>query len=238
MLAWSRVHIKNKMTNKSKLLSKIEWIFYLTTTGQVNAFRNLLHPFKYRQRNESVIAAAATNCINVTASSQYHRSANLLSQDSANRNSTPSPKTQRKFRLRKALIVTKLSRYEFEQHKHPKMTVNELEHMLRDRGTDYDALIQIHKAHKEFETRVANSFEQFGVEVKLVNRWVQQLNGLIDRTKFIVLLTHVNTLSCDNATQPPCSRSILMIYGHDDVAVFGIADLESRLRIIIINCDC
>lgn len=139
-------------------------------TGQLNAFRNLLHPFKYRQRNESVVAAASTACINVTASSQYHRSANLLSEDTGIRNATPSPKTLRKFRLKKALIVTKLSRYEFEQHKNPKMTVNELEHMLRDRGTDYDALIQIHKAHKEFEARVANSFKQFGVEVKLVNR--------------------------------------------------------------------
>lgn len=56
------------------------------------------------------------------------------------------------------------------------MNAIELEHMLRNRGTDYDALIQIHKAHKEFEARVAESFKKFGIEVKLSNRWVQQLH--------------------------------------------------------------
>lgn len=113
-----------------------------------------MHPFKYRQRNASAV--------DVNATSSYHRSANLLSNDSQG--------TLRKFRFKKALIVTKLSRYEFEQHKNPKLTISELERMLRDRGTDYDGLIQIHKAHKEFEARVADSFKQFGVDVKLANR--------------------------------------------------------------------
>lgn len=133
--------------------------------GQSRASRHLLHPFKYRQRNESV----ATAVVDVRTCS-FHRSASLLSNDTVERDVMPQAATLPKYRFKRALIVTKLSRYEFEQHIHPKMNVTELERMLRNRGTDYDALIQIHKAHKEFETRVADSFRQFGIEVKLSNR--------------------------------------------------------------------
>lgn len=76
----------------------------------------------------------------------------------------------RKCTFKNALIVTKLSRYEFEQHKNPKLTVLQLEKLLRDRGTDYDLLLNYHRIHKEFEQRVANSFKEFGIAVKLVNR--------------------------------------------------------------------
>lgn len=77
-----------------------------------------------------------------------------------------------KFQFKKALIVTKLSRLEFEQHKNPKLSVAELEKMLRDRGTDFDALLQYHRIHKEFETTVAESFRRHNIDVKLVNRFV------------------------------------------------------------------
>lgn len=79
----------------------------------------------------------------------------------------PFPK---QFKFKNVLIVTKLSRYEFEQHKNAKLTVPELEKVLRDRGTDYDLLLHYHRIHKEFEQRVANSFKEFGIDVKLVNR--------------------------------------------------------------------
>lgn len=76
----------------------------------------------------------------------------------------------RKFSFRKVLIVTKLSRYEFEQHKNPKLSVVQLEKILRDRGTDYDLWLQYHQIHKDFERRVAKSFKEHGMDVKLVNR--------------------------------------------------------------------
>lgn len=42
--------------------------------------------------------------------------------------------------------------------------------MLRDRGTDYDLLLHYHQIHKKFERLVAKSFEEFGIDVRLVNR--------------------------------------------------------------------
>lgn len=75
-----------------------------------------------------------------------------------------------KFQFKKALIVTKLSRYEFEQHKNPKLTVSELEKMLRARGTDYDLMLYYHQIHKKFEKKIAESFKEFGIDVKMVNR--------------------------------------------------------------------
>ncbi|XP_055319411.1 NAD kinase 2, mitochondrial isoform X2 [Sitodiplosis mosellana] len=78
--------------------------------------------------------------------------------------------SNRKFQFKKALIVTKLSRYEFEQHKNPKLTNFQLEKLLRDRGTDYDLWLHYHHIHKDFERKVADSFREHGIDVKLVNR--------------------------------------------------------------------
>lgn len=104
-----------------------------------------MHPFKYRQRNLPIV-------------SRLYRTGAV-------------DRSQRKFSFRKVLIVTKLSRYEFEQHKNPKLSVVQLEKLLRDRGTDYDLWLHYHQVHKEFEQRVANSFKEHGSDVKLVNRY-------------------------------------------------------------------
>ncbi|XP_031630320.1 NAD kinase 2, mitochondrial [Contarinia nasturtii] len=103
----------------------------------------ITHPLKYRQRK-------------ITSS--------LI------RRSSTFDQSNRKFQFKKALIVTKLSRYEFEQHKNPKLTMIQLEKLLRDRGTDYDLLLHYHRVHKDFEQKVANCFEECGIDVKLVNR--------------------------------------------------------------------
>lgn len=103
-----------------------------------------MHPFKYRQRKTSFITKLCRTIV-----------------------TDPS---NRKFQFTKALIVTKLSRYEFEQHKNPKLTAVQLEKLLRDRGTDYDLWLHYHQIHKDFEKRVAESFREFGIDVKLVNR--------------------------------------------------------------------
>lgn len=76
------------------------------------------------------------------------------------------PQTQ----LRKALIVTKLSRYEVEQWKHPRLSHSQLAKTLRDRGTDYDLLIHYHRIHKQFTEKVAASFKDHGIEVQVANR--------------------------------------------------------------------
>lgn len=74
------------------------------------------------------------------------------------------------FKLQRALIVTKFSRYEFEQLRHSNLDKDQLETKLRNRGTDYDTLLALHNVHKNFEKRIAKSFQNVGCDVKLVNR--------------------------------------------------------------------
>lgn len=78
--------------------------------------------------------------------------------------------TKQKFKLTKALIITKLSKFEFEQHRHPNLSEHELEEIIRNRGTDYTAMLYYHNLHKDFERKVADSFKHYGVKVELVNR--------------------------------------------------------------------
>lgn len=73
-----------------------------------------------------------------------------------------------KMKIKKALIVTKLTRYEFEKVRHGGDVG--LAEKIRKRGTDFDALMHYHNLHKQMEYRVAKAFEQMGVEVKIVNR--------------------------------------------------------------------
>ena len=73
-------------------------------------------------------------------------------------------------RIKKVLIVTKLTRYEFEKLRHPNLDDGQLEEAIKYRGTDYDALMYYHNLHKTVERKVVDSFSQMGVEVKVVNR--------------------------------------------------------------------
>lgn len=75
-----------------------------------------------------------------------------------------------KLRIKKALIVTKLTRYEFEKTRHSGLSDQELEEKIRCRGTDFDALMHYHNLHKALEHKVVDSFRDSGVEVKVVNR--------------------------------------------------------------------
>lgn len=74
--------------------------------------------------------------------------------------------------LRKALIVGKLSRFEFEQLRYPELNAVELERKIRDRGTDYDSLISYNDQHVEFRKQVVECFKRNKVEVKVVDRSV------------------------------------------------------------------
>ncbi|XP_050743448.1 NAD kinase 2, mitochondrial isoform X3 [Drosophila biarmipes] len=75
--------------------------------------------------------------------------------------------TPTNFKLKRALVVTKLSRYEFEQLRHPELSPDQLQQKLRDRGTDVEMVLHLHKVHKDFERRVVKSFQDVGCEVKL-----------------------------------------------------------------------
>lgn len=54
--------------------------------------------------------------------------------------------------------------------RHPVMNADELEKFLRNRGTDYEAVMYYHNLHKNVEIEVAKTFQQLGVDVKVTNR--------------------------------------------------------------------
>lgn len=74
------------------------------------------------------------------------------------------------FKLRKALIVAKLSRFEFEKARFPELNAVQLEQRIRDRGTDYDSLVTYNDQHVRFRNEVVDSFKECGVEVRMVDR--------------------------------------------------------------------
>lgn len=78
--------------------------------------------------------------------------------------------TSKSFEIKKALLVSKLTRLEYEKYRFPHLNDSDLEREIRDRGTHYDSLTHYHELHKKFETKVANSFKELGVEIEIVNR--------------------------------------------------------------------
>lgn len=68
------------------------------------------------------------------------------------------------------LVVSKLSRYEYEKYRYKNLTDSELERKIRERGTDYDKLMHHHNLHKDFELKVVEAMESMGIEVRVVNR--------------------------------------------------------------------
>lgn len=77
---------------------------------------------------------------------------------------------RKNIQFKKCLVVSKLSRYEFERHRHGKLSRNELEHLLRNRGTNYEKLLHYHHLHKSFEQKVADTLRSLEIEVRVVNR--------------------------------------------------------------------
>jgi NAD+ kinase len=74
------------------------------------------------------------------------------------------------FQCAKALIVSKLSRYEFERFRHPSLSTAQLEKALRDRGSDYEMLLHHHHIHKSCEAAVEAALRARNVQTKMVNR--------------------------------------------------------------------
>ncbi|XP_021923434.1 NAD kinase 2, mitochondrial isoform X1 [Zootermopsis nevadensis] len=72
--------------------------------------------------------------------------------------------------LKRALLVSKVTRYELECKRYPDLKMAKLEATLRKQCFDYDVLLQHHNLHKEFEHRVRNIFNECGIETRIVNR--------------------------------------------------------------------
>lgn len=68
------------------------------------------------------------------------------------------------------LVVSKMSRYEFERYKNKDLTQTELHDMIKDRGSDLEKLLHYHELHKRFENRVVNAFRDLGIQVEVANK--------------------------------------------------------------------
>ncbi|XP_017778885.1 PREDICTED: NAD kinase 2, mitochondrial [Nicrophorus vespilloides] len=74
-------------------------------------------------------------------------------------------------KIENALVVSKLSHFDFEKHRYKDLNEHELEHKIRNRGTDYDKLKYYHNLHKNFENNVVDTLKNMGIAVKVVNRF-------------------------------------------------------------------
>ncbi|XP_058463164.1 NAD kinase 2, mitochondrial [Malaya genurostris] len=77
-----------------------------------------------------------------------------------------------KSKLRRVLVVSKLTRLEFEKTRDGLLSDEKLEQKIRIRGSDYDAMKYYHHLHKDVENDVVESFRKEGIEVKVVNRLI------------------------------------------------------------------
>lgn len=91
------------------------------------------------------------------------------------------------FNPKKAVILTKVSRYEFEKLRHEHLTEEQLEQELTARGSNYAAVRHHHNIHKSLEVAVADSLERAGLETRTVKRY--EYNDEVVRWADMVITT-------------------------------------------------
>ncbi|KPI96562.1 UPF0465 protein C5orf33 [Papilio xuthus] len=92
----------------------------------------------------------------------------LLPGSSTRRHGSKDGNTRLK--MDKCLIVSKVTRYEYERHSHDYISDSELETVLRKRGSDYDSMLANHKEQKAFEENVAKRLREMGHQVEMASR--------------------------------------------------------------------
>ncbi|KAL1513999.1 hypothetical protein ABEB36_003330 [Hypothenemus hampei] len=79
--------------------------------------------------------------------------------------------TSNGFKPDKVLVVSKLSRFEYEKKKFKNKDEKEILDNLKQKGADVKMMIRYHDLHKKFEENVLNTFINLGIRVKVVNRY-------------------------------------------------------------------
>ncbi|KAJ8925346.1 hypothetical protein NQ315_009176 [Exocentrus adspersus] len=77
----------------------------------------------------------------------------------------------KQLKMDKVLIISKLSRYEYEKRKHRNLDDSKLEQLLRKRGTDFERLVNFHNKYKYFEENVYTTLKNMGINVEIANRF-------------------------------------------------------------------
>ncbi|KPJ10983.1 UPF0465 protein C5orf33 [Papilio machaon] len=81
-----------------------------------------------------------------------------------------------RLKMDKCLIVSKVTRYEYERHSHDYISDSELETVLRKRGSDFDSMLANHKEQKAFEENVAKRLREMGHQVEMASRYPPMSN--------------------------------------------------------------
>lgn len=71
---------------------------------------------------------------------------------------------------KKVLTVAKLSRYQFERLREPKLDEAQLKIKLLERGSDYESMLASHVATKEVEKEVIQILKNMNVEYRVIDR--------------------------------------------------------------------
>ncbi|TRY79665.1 hypothetical protein TCAL_07301 [Tigriopus californicus] len=77
----------------------------------------------------------------------------------------------KEFHPKKALVLSKVSRYEFEKYRHRAKSDLELEKLLLKRGSNFQALKKHHDIHKRTESQLIQALEDQGIETKICQRF-------------------------------------------------------------------
>ncbi|KAJ0170217.1 hypothetical protein K1T71_014145 [Dendrolimus kikuchii] len=93
-----------------------------------------------------------------------------LANGSYRRRGSAVCKDGQELKMEKCLIVSKVTRYEYEKHSHDDISDVELEKVLRKRGSDYDSMLANHKQQKAFEENVFTSLKEMGIKVEKASR--------------------------------------------------------------------
>ncbi|UYV83582.1 NADK2 [Cordylochernes scorpioides] len=94
-------------------------------------------------------------------------------------NDKPNLTSTESFSPKRALVLTKFSRYEFEKRKHSNLSETELIKNLKDRGSDYSMLLHHHALHTKNRDLLVDTLMKNNIETKVVNR-LQYTDDLID----------------------------------------------------------
>ncbi|XP_049594489.1 NAD kinase 2, mitochondrial isoform X1 [Syngnathus scovelli] len=85
-------------------------------------------------------------------------------------NSSTEPKYG--FKPKKVAVVTKTTRYEFEQqrYRYAGLSEEDLKHLLAMKGSSYSGLLERHNIHTNNVEHIVKSLQKEGIEVKVVKR--------------------------------------------------------------------
>lgn len=87
-----------------------------------------------------------------------------------NPNSTSS-KHQHSFRPKTAVVLSKVTRYQFEKHLHQDYSEEQLKNYLEDKRSDYEGLLERHNRHHHCVDLIERELRKHGIEAKVVQRF-------------------------------------------------------------------